>query len=146
MSPEPLSALPQRAVATADSFTLMAIPMFIFVGLLMTTGPMAMRLLNFAKALVGHLTGGLAQVNVAASMLFSGMSGSSSADAAGLGAVEIRLMKQAGYTPRFAAAVTGASACIGPLIPPVSPSSSTAQWLRFRLGAYSLPVQCRAYC
>jgi tripartite ATP-independent transporter DctM subunit len=117
----PLSALLQRAVATADSFTLMAIPMFIFVGLLMTTGPMAMRLLNFAKALVGHLTGGLAQVNVAASMLFSGMSGSSSADAAGLGAVEIRLMKQAGYTPRFAAAVTGASACIGPLIPPSIP-------------------------
>jgi len=117
----PLTTLPQRAVATADSFTLMAIPMFIFVGLLMTTGPMAMRLLNFAKALVGHLTGGLAQVNVAASMLFSGMSGSSSADAAGLGAVEIRLMKQAGYTPRFAAAVTGASACIGALIPPSIP-------------------------
>lgn len=117
----PLTTLPQRAVATADSFTLMAIPMFIFVGLLMTTGPMAMRLLDFAKALVGHLTGGLAQVNVAASMLFSGMSGSSSADAAGLGAVEIRLMKQAGYTPRFAAAVTGASACIGALIPPSIP-------------------------
>lgn len=117
----PLSTLPQRAVATADSFTLMAIPLFMFVGLLMTTGPMAMRLLNFAKALVGHLTGGLAQVNIAVSMLFSGMSGSSSADAAGLGAVEIRLMKQAGYSPRFAAAVTGASACIGPLIPPSIP-------------------------
>jgi tripartite ATP-independent transporter DctM subunit len=117
----PLTALPQRAVATADSFTLMAIPLFIFVGILMTTGPMAMRLLNFAKALVGHLTGGLGQVNVAVSMLFSGMSGSSSADAAGLGAVEIRLMKQAGYTARFAAAVTGASACIGPLIPPSIP-------------------------
>jgi len=117
----PLTTLPQRAVATADSFTLMAIPMFIFVGLLMTTGPMATRLLNFAKALVGHLTGGLAQVNVVTSMLFSGMSGSSSADAAGLGAVEIRLMKQAGYTPRFAAAVTGASACIGALIPPSIP-------------------------
>ena len=117
----PLTTLPQRAVATADSFTLMAIPMFIFVGLLMTTGPMAIRLLNFAKALVGHLTGGLGQVNVAASMLFSGMSGSSSADAAGLGAVEIRLMKQAGYAPRFAAAVTGASACIGALIPPSIP-------------------------
>ncbi len=117
----PLITLPQRAVATADSFTLMAIPMFIFVGLLMTTGPMAFRLLNFAKALVGHFTGGLAQVNIAASMLFSGMSGSSSADAAGLGAVEIRLMKQAGYTPRFAAAVTGASACIGALIPPSIP-------------------------
>lgn len=117
----PLITLPQRAVATADSFTLMAIPMFIFVGLLMTTGPMAFRLLNFAKALVGHMTGGLAQVNVAASMLFAGMSGSSSADAAGLGAVEIRLMKQAGYTPRFAAAVTGASSCIGALIPPSIP-------------------------
>lgn len=117
----PLSTLPQRAVSAADSFTLMAIPMFIFVGLLMTTGPMAVRLLDFAKALVGHFSGGLAQVNVAASMLFAGMSGSSSADAAGLGAVEIRLMKQAGYTPRFAAAVTGASACIGALIPPSIP-------------------------
>ncbi len=117
----PLSTLPQRAVATADSFTLMAIPMFIFVGILMTTGPMAMRLLNFASAMVGHMTGGLAQVNVAASMLFAGMSGSSSADAAGLGTAEIRLMTQAGYTPRFAAAVTAASSCIGPLIPPSIP-------------------------
>lgn len=117
----PLNTLPQRAVATADSFVLMAIPLFIFVGLLMTTGPMAMRLLNFANALVGHLTGGFAQVNVLASMLFAGKSGSSSADAAGLGAVEIRLMKKAGYPPRFAAAVTGASACIGALIPPSIP-------------------------
>jgi tripartite ATP-independent transporter DctM subunit len=117
----PLNTLPQRAVATADSFVLMAIPLFIFVGLLMTTGPMAMRLLKFANALVGHLTGGFAQVNVVASMLFAGKSGSSSADAAGLGAVEIRLMKQAGYSPRFAAAVTGASACIGALIPPSIP-------------------------
>ena len=117
----PLNTLPQRAVATADSFVLMAIPLFIFVGLLMTTGPMAMRLLNFANALVGHMTGGFAQVNVAASMLFAGKSGSSSADAAGLGAVEIRLMKKAGYSPRFAAAVTGASSCIGALIPPSIP-------------------------
>jgi len=117
----PLTALPQRAVATADSFTLMAIPMFMFVGILMTSGPMAARLLNFAKALVGHLTGGLAQVNVAASMLFAGMSGSSSADAAGLGAVEIPLMTEAGYTARYAAAVTGASACLGALIPPSIP-------------------------
>lgn len=117
----PLTALPQRAVATADSFTLMSIPMFMFVGILMTSGPMAMRLLNFAKALVGHLTGGLAQVNVAASMLFAGMSGSSSADAAGLGAVEIPLMTESGYTARYAAAVTGASACLGALIPPSIP-------------------------
>lgn len=117
----PLTTLPQRAVSAANSFTLMAIPLFMFVGLLMTTGPMAMRLLNFAKALIGHLTGGLAQVNIGVSMLFSGMSGSASADAAGLGAVEIRLMRQAGYSARFAAAVTGASACIGPLIPPSIP-------------------------
>lgn len=117
----PLSTLPQRAVATADSFTLMAIPLFIFVGLLMTTGPMSLRLLNFANALVGHFTGGFAQVNVAASMLFAGKSGSSSADAAGLGAVKIRLMKKAGYTSRFAAAVAGSAACIGALIPPSIP-------------------------
>jgi len=117
----PLSTLPQRAVATADSFTLMSIPMFMFVGILMTSGPMAMRLLNFARALVGHFTGGLAQVNIAASMLFAGMSGSSSADAAGLGAVEIPLMTESGYTARYAAAVTGASACLGALIPPSIP-------------------------
>lgn len=117
----PISALVQRAVATADSFSLMSIPMFMFVGILMTSGPMAQRLLNFANALVGHLTGGLAQVNVATSMLFAGMSGSSSADAAGLGAVEIPLMTEAGYSARYAAAVTGASACLGALIPPSIP-------------------------
>lgn len=117
----PLSTLPQRAVATADSFTLMAIPLFIFVGLLMTAGPMSKRLLDFANAMVGHFTGGFAQVCVASSMLFAGKSGSSSADAAGLGAAKIRLMTKAGYSSRFAAAVAGSSACIGALIPPSIP-------------------------
>src|SRR5690625_6296214 len=71
----PLSTLPQRAVATADSFTLMSIPMFMFVGILMTSVPMAMRLLNFPRAPVGHFTGGLGQVNLAASRSFAAVSG-----------------------------------------------------------------------
>jgi len=103
------------------SFPLLAVPFFIFVGLMMNKGGMTQRLFRFAKDLVGHLPGGLAHVNVLASMIFAGMSGSAVADASGLGVVEIQAMKEDGYDVDFSAAVTAASSTIGPVIPPSIP-------------------------
>jgi tripartite ATP-independent transporter DctM subunit len=84
----------------------------------MNVGGIAARIFEFAVALVGHLRGGLAQVNIFASLIFAGMSGVAQADAAGLGTVEIKAMKKEGFDPAFAAACTAASAIVGPIIPP----------------------------
>jgi len=111
----------QRMVAGLNSFPLLAIPFFILTAQLMNTSGVTERLFDFAKALVGHVTGGLGHVNVMASLLFSGMSGSAIADAAGLGQLEIKAMRDAGYDDRFAGSVTAASAIIGPLVPPSIP-------------------------
>ncbi len=100
------------------SFTMLAIPTFIFVGSYMNTLGFSDDIFDFAKALVGHLTGGLAHANVLASMIFAGMSGSAIADAGGLGAIEVKAMKDAGYDDGFSAAITATSAGIGPIIPP----------------------------
>lgn len=89
----------------------------------MNTGGVSRRIFNFASALVGHITGGLGHVNVLASMIFAGMSGSAVADAAGLGAIEIQAMKDEGFDPGFSAAITAASSTIGPVIPPSIPRS-----------------------
>jgi len=118
----PMAIVAQRIVAGADSFTLLAIPLFIFVGHLMNESGTTTRLFEFANTLVGHLRGGLAQVNVVASMLFAGMSGSGTADAAGLGSVEIRAMREAGYDDKTTIGVTVGSALIGPIIPPSIPA------------------------
>lgn len=101
-----------------SSFTMLAIPTFIFVGSYMNILGFSDDIFDFAKALVGHLTGGLAHANVLASMIFAGMSGSAIADAGGLGAIEVKAMKDAGYDPGFSAAITATSAGIGPIIPP----------------------------
>jgi len=101
-----------------DSFPMMAIPFYILAAEIMNYTTISKRLLNFCTAIVGHFKGGLAQVNVLASIIFSGLSGSSSADAAGLGAIEIKMMKEEGYEPAFAAAVTVVSSTLGPIIPP----------------------------
>lgn len=114
----PMTVVVQRMAPSLDSFPLLAIPLFILAGDLMNRGGLAARIFDFAQALLGHFRGGLAYVNVAASMVFAGMSGVAQADAAGLGAVEIRAMRRRGYDPAFAAAVTAASAVIGPIIPP----------------------------
>ena len=103
------------------SFSLLAIPFFILAGNLMNTGGMTTRIFSTALVVVGRVRGGLGHVNVVASMLFSGMSGSAVADAAGLGLVEVRAMRDAGYTPSFAAAITAASSTIGPVVPPSIP-------------------------
>lgn len=104
-----------------NNFTLLAVPFFIFAANVMNKGGITTRIFNFTSTLVGHLPGGLGQVNVVASIVFAGMSGSASADAAGLGSIEIKAMKDAGYPEDFSVAVTGASSIIGPIIPPSIP-------------------------
>lgn len=116
-----LNMFAQRMFAGISSFPLLAIPFFILTGLLMNTGGVTNRIFKFASDLVGHITGGLGHVNILASMIFSGMSGSAVADAAGLGAIEIKAMTDAGYDKEFAAAITAASATVGPIIPPSIP-------------------------
>lgn len=101
-----------------DSFPLMAIPFFMLAGELMNKGGITMRLVEFAQALMGHMRGGLAHVNVLSSMLFAGLSGSAVADTSALGSMLIPAMENQGYTRRFAAAITAASSVIGPIIPP----------------------------
>ncbi|MEV8467839.1 TRAP transporter large permease [Fluviibacterium sp. DFM31] len=101
-----------------DSFPLMAIPFFMLAGELMNRGGITERLVEFAQALMGHLRGGLAHVNVLSSMLFAGLSGSAVADTSALGSMLIPAMERQGYTRRFAAAITAASSVIGPIIPP----------------------------
>lgn len=118
-----LAGLPEiqltlRASGGIESFSLLAIPMFLLAGNLMNGMGVTERIFAFAGVLVRHITGGLGHVNVVASILFAGMSGSAVADAGGLGSVEIRAMEQAGYSKRFSAAVTAASATMGPIIPP----------------------------
>lgn len=114
----PLSIVSQRMAFGLDSFTLIAIPLFLLMGNLMNATGVTKRVFIVAAVFVGHWKAGLAQVNALASVMFSGMSGSALADAAGLGAVEIRAMREAGYRPAYAAAITAASATVGPVIPP----------------------------
>jgi len=105
-----------------DSFVLLAVPLFIVAASIMNAGTISERLLQFCVAVVGRFRGGLGHVNVAASLVFSGMSGSAVADAAGIGKIIIEMMVKTGkYTPGYAAAITAASATIGPIIPPSIP-------------------------
>lgn len=105
-----------------DSFIILAVPLFIVAANIMNAGTVSERLLNFCIAVVGRLRGGLGHVNVVASLIFSGMSGSAVADAAGIGKIIIEMMTRAGrYAPGYAAAITAASATIGPIIPPSIP-------------------------
>ncbi|NRB00486.1 MAG: TRAP transporter large permease [Rhodobacteraceae bacterium] len=101
-----------------DSFPLMAIPFFMLAGEMMNRGGITIRLVEFSQALMGHLRGGLAHVNVLSSILFAGLSGSAVADTSALGSMLVPAMEKQGYTRRFAAAITAASSVIGPIIPP----------------------------
>jgi tripartite ATP-independent transporter DctM subunit len=114
----PLQFVPQRIYAGMDSFPLLCIPFFILAGELMSQGKITEKLLEFAILLIGRIRGGLALANVLASMFFGGLTGSAIADASALGAVEIPMMIKAGYDKKFSAAITCASAMVGPLIPP----------------------------
>jgi tripartite ATP-independent transporter DctM subunit len=117
----PLGLLAQRITYALDSFPLVAVPLFIFVGNLMNLSGITDRIFRFAFTLVGRIPGGLAQVNVFGSLIFSGMSGAALADIGGLGRIEIDAMKKRGFDPSFAGAVTAASATLGPIFPPSIP-------------------------
>jgi tripartite ATP-independent transporter DctM subunit len=117
----PFGLLTQRITYALDSFPLVAVPLFIFVGNLMNLSGITDRIFRFAYTLVGRVPGGLAQVNVFGSLVFSGMSGAALADIGGLGRIEIDAMKQRGFDPSFAGAVTASSATIGPIFPPSIP-------------------------
>lgn len=115
---EDLIILTQRVFAGGDSFTLMAIPLFIFAGEIMNACGVIRRIVGFANELVGFIPGGLAHVNIFASMIFAGVSGSTSADVASIGGMLIGSMNEAGFDLSYATAVTAASATIGSIIPP----------------------------
>lgn len=117
----PLVVVVQRLYMGLDSFTLLAVPGFMFAGMLMNSGGISKRIVDFATALVGHLKGGLAAVNIVASMFFAGVSGTSMADTAAIGGVLIPSMIDKGYKNDFAAAVTASSSTIGIIIPPSVP-------------------------
>ncbi len=111
----------QMLVYGINNFPILAVPLFLLTGALMNEGGISSRIFGFAGSLVGHIRGGLSHVNVLASFIFSGMSGAAAADAAGLGQIEIKAMEDAGYDKDFSCAVTGASATIGPVVPPSVP-------------------------
>ncbi|MCB8887905.1 TRAP transporter large permease [Vreelandella malpeensis] len=111
----------QRMVGGVDSFPLLAVPFFILAGNLMNVCGVTERIFSFADSLVGWMRGGLGHVNVGASVIFAGMSGAAIADAGGLGAVEIKAMREKGYDVDFAVGITGASSTVGPIIPPSLP-------------------------
>ena len=117
----PLMMVAQRMFSGTDSFHLMAVPLFMFAGVLMEAGGISRRIVDLANALVGWLPGGLAAVAVVSAMFFAGISGSAAADAAAVGAILIPAMKKSGYDSDFAAAVQAAGGSIGVIIPPSIP-------------------------
>ena len=117
----PLHLMPQRMFTGMDSFPLMAVPFFILAGDLMNSAGITHRIVRFSTALVGHIRGGLAHVNIVASMFFAGITGSAVADTAALGSMLIPAMEDDGYDTTFSAAVTASSSVIGPIIPPSIP-------------------------
>lgn len=114
----PITVIVQRMAPGLNSFPFLAIPLFILAGNLLNQTGVANRIFAFALSLVGHIRGSLGHVNVLASIIFAGMSGVAAADAAGLGAIEVRAMKKAGFGAAFSAAITASSSIIGPIIPP----------------------------
>ena len=115
----PQTLMTQRLImAVGDSFSMLAIPFFMLAGTIMNAGGVAARIFDFCNTLVGHIPGGLGHVNVFCSVNFAGMSGSALADTGGIGAIELKAMKDQGFDDDFSAAVTGASSCLGPIIPP----------------------------
>lgn len=114
----PFELLALNMMNGINSFSLLSIPFFVFAAAIMNTGSTTNRIFSFADSVVGHFRGGLGHVNVVASMIFAGMSGTAVADAAGLGKLEIKAMTDAGYDLKFSTGITGASSVIGPIIPP----------------------------
>jgi tripartite ATP-independent transporter DctM subunit len=117
----PLDLVAQRTLYALDSFPLVAVPVFLFVGSLMNAAGISRHIYRFADTAVGRLPGGLAQVNIFGSLVFAGMSGSALADIGGIGRIEIDAMRSKGFKPAFASAVTCSSAIVGPIFPPSIP-------------------------
>jgi tripartite ATP-independent transporter DctM subunit len=117
----PLSILAHKVASSAATYPMLAVPLFMFAGKIMNSSGITTRIFNFADNVVGHIPGGLGHVNVVASLIFAGMSGSPVADVAGLGEVEIKAMRERNYDMEFSTGITMASAVIGPILPPSIP-------------------------
>jgi tripartite ATP-independent transporter DctM subunit len=117
----PIDLVAQRTLYALDSFPLVAVPVFLFVGSVMNSAGISKHIYRFADTAVGRLPGGLAQVNIFGSLIFAGMSGSALADIGGLGRIEIDAMRSKGFNSGFASAVTCSSAIVGPIFPPSIP-------------------------
>ena len=117
----PVTVAVQELALSVRNFTMLAIPLFMFTGQLMNASKITDRIFDFANDLVGRIPGGLGHVNIIASLVFAGMSGSVLADVAGLGAMEVKAMRDKGYDTDFAVGVTLSSAAIGPILPPSVP-------------------------
>src|SRR6187200_3349550 len=123
-----------RMAGGIDSFPLLAVPFFILAGNLMNSAGITNRIYDFAVALAGWTRGGLAHVNIIGSVIFAGMSGTAIADAAGLGTIEIKAMKDHGYSTEFSVGVTAASSTLGPIIPPSLPFVIYAMFANVSVG------------
>jgi TRAP-type C4-dicarboxylate transport system permease large subunit len=134
----PPFAVVHRMIGGIDSFPLLAVPFFILAGNLMNNAGITNRIYNLALGLVGWLKGGLGHVNIVGSVIFAGMSGTAIADAAGLGTIEIKAMRDHGYSKEFAVGVTAASATLGPIIPPSLPFVIYAMMANVSVGALFL--------
>lgn len=117
----PVTIVGQRMVHSLNSYTILAVPLFIYVGSLLNHGGITDKIFDFANEMIGHISGGLAQVNITASLIFSGMSGAALADVGGLGRILIHAMEENGYPRDYSAALTSVSATIGPIFPPSIP-------------------------
>lgn len=117
----PLIAFAQKMYSGLDSFTLLCIPGFILAGNLMNEGGLTKKIISFSKALVGHIRGGVGMSNIVASMVFAGISGTALADVASIGNIMIPAMKEEGYDPKYAVAISSSSSLVGPIIPPSLP-------------------------
>ncbi|MEE3879339.1 TRAP transporter large permease [Vibrio natriegens] len=120
-TPISISLVAQRIFSGLDSYSILAVPLFVLAGELMNKSGITTRIIDFANALVGHFRGGLAQVNIWSSVMFAGISGSAVADTSALGRVFIPQMEKEGYSKEFSSALTAASSVIGPMIPPSIP-------------------------
>jgi tripartite ATP-independent transporter DctM subunit len=127
-----------RMAGGIDSFPLLAVPFFILAGNLMNSAGITNRIYDFAVATCGWMRGGLAQVNIFGSVIFAGMSGTAIADAAGLGTIEIKAMRDHGYNIEFSVGVTAASATLGPIIPPSLPFVIYGMMANVSIGALFL--------
>ncbi len=136
-NPPPFAVI-HRMIAGIDSFPLLAVPFFILAGNLMNYAGITTRIYSFALALVGWAKGGLGHVNIVGSVIFAGMSGTAVADAAGLGTIEIKAMREHGYDAEFAVGVTAASATLGPIIPPSLPFVIYAMFANVSVGSLFL--------